>query len=175
MTEKRKSYKGDLDTELFRTDPCRFLEDAIKEYDRTSPLNHLTAFENDPIVEEPIVAFADGNDPIFQDFKNIIGEFHLTPREILEKYPFYQDESCRLCMEHCPGSAISKEGMSNIACLKNLRDEQTIKVKNLGLDEDLIGPAPSCGRCSTGVPCEVRIPPLVSRKDSAVKPSSGQA
>lgn len=324
MTEKQKSYKNDLDTELFREDPCRFLERAIKEYVSTSPLNHLTAFENEPIVEEPIVAFADGDDPIFQDFKKIIGEFHLTPREILEKHiaaknwrfgtvnsidsigivswalpltkktclverevplggsprynhsrwigirlyesveqyvasllevlqchalaptrskffeikqmpgnwmaanwserhiayasglgtfglnglmitsrgcavylgsvvcdkaltptprnpnplancPFYQDESCRLCIEHCPGSAISKEGRSNIACLKNLRDEQTIKVKNLGLDEGLIGPAPSCGRCSTGVPCEDRIPPLASRKDRAVKPSPAQA
>jgi epoxyqueuosine reductase len=300
---------GALDTELFRTDPCRFLENSIKHYIRDSPLNHLTAFNNLPIVDEPIVGFADGDDQIFQDLKTIIGEFHLTPREIMEKYiagkrwqfgapaniekigivswalplakevrvgertspfggspmynhsrwlgirlyecleqyvaslleilgcnavaptqsklfeikemggwmaanwserhvayacglgtfglnglmitsrgcavylgsavcdkalpptpraashvancPYYRDESCGLCIEHCTGFAIGKEGRSNIACLKNLRDEQAAKVRTLGLDKGLVGPAPSCGRCSTGLPCEDRIPPSV--------------
>lgn len=306
---------GELDTELFRIDPCRFLENAIKEYVRTSPLNHLTAFNNLPIIDEPIVGFADGDDPIFQDFKSIIGEFHLTPREIMEKYvagkrwqfgvttsidsisvlswalplnleirlseraspfggspmynhsrwigikfyenleqyvasllevlkcnavaptqsrlfeikempggwmaanwserhvayacglgafglnglmitsrgcavylssvicdriltptprsasrvancPFYQDGSCGRCIEHCTASAISKDGRSNIACLKNLRDEQAGNVRSLGLDKDLVGPAPACGRCSTGLPCEDRIPPLASKQSA---------
>ena len=64
---------GELDTGLFRTDPCRFIENAIKDYVRTSPLNHLTAFGNAPIVDEPIVAFADGDDPIFQEYKTTHG------------------------------------------------------------------------------------------------------
>jgi len=303
--------KGELDTEFFQVDPCRFIENAIKEFVRTSPLNHLTAYNNERIVSEPIVAFANGDDGIFQDFKTIVGEFHLTPREILEKYvtgknwrfsptknindvsviswalplnkktrsmeraaplggsprynhsrwigikfyenlehyvaallevlrtnavaptqskffeikempggwlaanwserhvayasglgtfglngliitsrgcavylgsvvcdkaltptprypnevancPFFYDGSCGNCIDHCPGSAISKEGRSNIKCLKNLRDEQWIKVKNLGLDKELVGPAPSCGQCSIGLPCEEKIPPLAS-------------
>lgn len=311
--DEMTQHAGELDTELFQVDPCQFLENAIKEYVRTSPLNHLTAFNNLPIVDEPIVAFANGDDRIFHDLKTIIGEFHLTPREIMEKYvvskrwrfgvtgsidnvgviswalpitretrliertspfggsprynhsrwigiklyenleqyvasllevlrcnavaptqsklfeikempggwmtanwserhvayasglgtfglnglmitsrgcavylgsvvcdkaltptprsvspvancPFYQDGSCGSCIEHCTGSAISKEGRSNISCLKNLRDEQAGKVISLGLDKDLIGPAPACGRCSTGVPCEDRIPPLASKK-----------
>jgi hypothetical protein len=73
-------------TELFPADPCRFLENAIGEYIRISPLNHLTAFNSLPIVDEPLVDFADGDDGIFQDLKTVIGEFHLTPREIMEKY-----------------------------------------------------------------------------------------
>ena len=302
-----------MDTELFQANPCRFIENAIKEFVHTSHLNHLTAFNNEPIVNEPIVAFANGNDRIFQDFKTIVGEFHLTPREILEKYivgknwrfsptkkldsisviswalpltketrlmertaplggsprynhsrwigirlyehlekyvasllevlrinavaptqskffeiketsggclaanwserhvayasglgtfglnglvitslgcavylgsvvcdielaptrrhpshmgncSFYQDGSCGQCIEHCPGSAISKKGRSNLTCLKNLRDEQGFKVRNLGLDKDLIGPAPSCGQCSIGIPCEDKIPTLASKK-----------
>lgn len=310
--DEMTQHGGELDTGLFRADPCRFLENAIKEYVRTSPLNHLTAFNNLPIVDEPIVAFANGDDRIFQDLKAIIGEFHLTPREIMEKYvaskrwrfsatgsidnisviswalpltrevrlgertapfggsprynhsrwigiklyesleqyiasllevlrchavaptqsklfeikempggwmaanwserhvayacglgtfglnglmitsrgcavylgsvvcdrtltptpraashvancPFYQDGSCGRCIEHCTGSAISKEGRSNTACLKNLRDEQSNKVISLGLDKELIGPAPACGRCSTSVPCEDRIPPLAAK------------
>ena len=305
--------RGGLDTQLFQMDPCRFIENAIKEFIYTSPLNHLTAFNNEPIVGEPIVAFANGNEQIFQDLKTIVDEFHLTPREILEKHvgsknwrfspttnidhisviswalpltketrrmertaplggsprynhsrwigirlyenlekyvasllevlrinavaptqskffeikemsggwlvanwsekhvayasglgtfglnglvitslgcavylgsvvcdielaptqrhpshmgncTFYQDGSCRQCIEHCPGSAINQQGRSNIKCLKNLRDEQWIKVKNLGLDKDLVGPAPSCGQCSIGVPCEEKIPPSTSKK-----------
>jgi len=305
--------QGRLDTGLFRENPCRFIENAIKEFVRTSPLNHLTAYSNEPIVDEPIVAFADGDDPVFQDLKTIVGAFHLTPREILEKYvagknwrfsptksirhvsviswalpltkktrrtertaplggsprynhsrwigvkfyenleqyvaallevlrinalaptqsrffeikempggwlaanwserhaayasglgtfglngliitsrgcavylgsvvcdkaltptprnpnhlancPFYHDGSCGHCIGHCPGSAISREGRSNIQCLKNLRDEQWIRVMNLGLDKELIGPAPSCGQCSVGLPCEEKIPSLTSEK-----------
>jgi epoxyqueuosine reductase len=302
-------HNGELDIDLFQSDPCRFLANAIKDYVRTSPLNHLTAFNNLPIVDEPVIAFANGDDPIFQDLKTVIGEFHLTPREIMEKYiegkrwrfgitnsvdsisvvswalpltyetrriertspfggsprynhsrwigiklyecveqyvasllevlrcnavaptqsklfeikempggwlaanwserhvayasglgtfglnglmitsrgcavylgsvvfdksltptpraasrvancPYYTDGSCGLCIEHCTGSAISKDGRSNVACLKNLRDEQAGKVISLGLDKELVGPAPACGRCSTGLPCEDRIPPV---------------
>jgi epoxyqueuosine reductase len=309
---------GNLDTALFRMDPCRFLENAIKQYVRTSPLNHLTSFDNAPIVEEPLVAFADGDDQIFQDLKTVIGEFHLTPREIMEKYvagknwrfgvtgainnigvvswalpiardtrvvertapfggssrynhtrwigirlyenvetyvasllevlgchavapthsglfeikempgdwraanwserhvayasglgtfglngliitsrgcavylgsvvcdraltptprhasrvgncPFYHDGSCGLCIERCTGSAISKEGRSNTACLKNLREVQASKMISLGLDKGLIGPAPACGRCSTRLPCESRIPRLASKKRASGK------
>jgi epoxyqueuosine reductase len=298
---------GGLETGLFQVDPCRFIETAIKNYVRTSPLNHLTAFNNVPIVDEPIVAFADGDDRIFQDFKNIIGEFHRTPREIMEKYIaskrwrfsvtgdinhigviswalpltqetrsdertapfggsprynhsrwigirlyehlsqyvaaflevlgcnavapteskffeikqmpgdwlaanwserhiayasglgtfglnglmitslgcavylgsvvcdraltatprsashvanclFYKDGSCGFCIDRCTASAINTEGRSNIVCLKNLRDEQAKKIISLGFDKGLVGPAPACGRCSTGLPCEDKIP-----------------
>jgi epoxyqueuosine reductase len=298
----------ELDTELFRTDPCGCLDKAIKAYVQTSPLNHLTAFDNAPIVDSPVVAFANGDDPIFMEYKNIIGDFHLTPRELLEKYvaaknwrfgakssmntigvvswalpltqetrlheraspfggsprynhsrwigirlyesvehfvasllevlgcnsvaptrsrffeiknmpegwlcanwserhvayacglgtfglnglmitshgcavylgsvvcdvdftptpraknhvancPYFQDGSCGFCIERCTGSAINSDGRSNTACLRNLRDEQSKTVVRMGLDKGLIGPAPSCGRCSTGLPCEERIPP----------------
>jgi epoxyqueuosine reductase QueG len=35
--------------------------------------------------DEPLVNFADGDDPLFQDFKTIIASTHLTPREALAK------------------------------------------------------------------------------------------
>jgi len=78
--------KNRLDVELFKSNPCLFLENAIKEYVATSPINCLTTFENAPIFDEPVVVFADGDDPIFQDLKTVIGDFHLTPREALEKH-----------------------------------------------------------------------------------------
>ena len=74
--------------EQFQVNPTLFLEKAIKEYVAASPSNRLTAFNNDPAFAEPLVGFADGDDPIFQEYKSaeIIGPFHYTPREILEKH-----------------------------------------------------------------------------------------
>jgi ferredoxin len=34
--------------------------------------------------DDPLVGFADAADPLFSEFKGIIGDFHLTPMEILE-------------------------------------------------------------------------------------------
>jgi epoxyqueuosine reductase len=299
---------GKLDTELFQADPNRFIENAIKEYVRTSPLNHLITFNNEPVFEEPVVVFGKGDNPVFQNLKTIIGEFHLTPLEVMEKHIkakrwrygvksslenlsviswalpvaektrtieskaafggstrynhtrwrgvpfanhlasyiavllevlghnavapcfstffeikempggwraanwserhiayacgmgtfglnglmitpkgcavylfsvvcdialtptpnsytshvanclFYQDGSCQQCLERCIATAISEQGRSNVTCAKNLGREQAEKLRNNGLDKNLIGPAPACGRCSNGVPCEHEIP-----------------
>lgn len=35
--------------------------------------------------DEPVIGFASTRDPIFQEFKNVIGDFHLTPVEIFGK------------------------------------------------------------------------------------------
>ena len=72
--------------ERFEANPLLFLENAIKEYVGTSPGNRLPAFNNDPIFDEPLVGFADGDDAIFREYKAIIGDFHLTPREALERH-----------------------------------------------------------------------------------------
>ncbi|MFC2005900.1 epoxyqueuosine reductase [Chloroflexota bacterium] len=72
-----------LNLEQFEINPCQFLEKAIKEYVAGSPSNQLPSFNNEPIFDEPLVGFADGDDAIFKDYKVIIGDFHLTPREAL--------------------------------------------------------------------------------------------
>ena len=75
-----------LDPERFEVNPALFLEKTVKEYVASSSKNRLTAFNDEPIFDEPLVAFADGDDPIFQDYKSVIGDFHLTPREALEMH-----------------------------------------------------------------------------------------
>ena len=72
-----------LNKERFEKNPALFLEHAIKDYVRTSPANRLTSFNDEPIFNEPLVGIADGDDPIFQEYKSIIGDFHFTPREVL--------------------------------------------------------------------------------------------
>lgn len=61
-----------------------FIEGAIKTYVRESPLNRLPSFDNEPIFDEPLIGFADADDPLFREYKSIIGEFHQTPREAFE-------------------------------------------------------------------------------------------
>jgi len=72
-----------LNKERFEKNPTLFLEHAIKDYVRTSPANRLTSFNDEPIFNEPLVGIADGDDPIFQEYKTLIGELHFTPREVL--------------------------------------------------------------------------------------------
>jgi epoxyqueuosine reductase QueG len=62
---------------------AQLIELEIKSFVRESPLNRMPGEENVPIFEEPLVKFADGNDPLFTEFKTIIGPNHLTPQEAL--------------------------------------------------------------------------------------------
>lgn len=78
----------DLNPEQFKKNPSIFLKKTIKHYVASSSYNRLPSFDNAPIFDEPLIGFADGDDVIFQKYKSqgIIREFHLTPREVLEKY-----------------------------------------------------------------------------------------
>lgn len=59
--------------------------DYVKNVVTESAENRLYLIDNSPIFDEPLVAFANGDDPIFSQYKTVIGNFHLTPREVLEK------------------------------------------------------------------------------------------
>ncbi len=72
--------------ERFQSDPAQFLEERIKDYVHHGPLNRLRALGGTPIFDEPLVGFADGDDPIFVQYKTIMGDFHLTPREALARH-----------------------------------------------------------------------------------------
>ncbi|MBI2953818.1 MAG: epoxyqueuosine reductase [Chloroflexi bacterium] len=64
----------------------RIIEDTIKRFVLESPKNSLTDIDGSPIFEEPLVGFADGDDALFLEYKSIIGDFHMTPREALERH-----------------------------------------------------------------------------------------
>jgi len=69
--------------ERLRTNPECFIRQQIKEIVRTSPDNRLSFMNGYKILDEPLVKFADGDDPIFMEYKTIIASTHLTPREAL--------------------------------------------------------------------------------------------
>lgn len=71
--------------EQFQTDSARFIEQTIKTFASTSPLNRLSFISDSIIFDEPLVKFADGDDPIFTEYQTIIAPTHLTPREALAK------------------------------------------------------------------------------------------
>ncbi|MFH1486244.1 MAG: epoxyqueuosine reductase [Chloroflexota bacterium] len=62
----------------------KLVADYIKKVAADSPENRLTLIDNSTIFDEPLVAFADGDDPLFTEYKTIIGQFHMTPREVFE-------------------------------------------------------------------------------------------
>jgi epoxyqueuosine reductase len=86
-----------------KTNPARFIDKAIKKYTAGSPLNRLPDYNNEPVIEEPLVGFADGYDPIFKEFKkdSIIGSFHLTP---LEAFNVYSEKQKKEITEKQPTS-----------------------------------------------------------------------
>jgi epoxyqueuosine reductase len=71
------------DIEKLKTNPSQFIRQKIKKFVRTSPDNRLPFFNNYVIWDEPLVNFADGDDPIFTEYKTIIAPVHLIPREAL--------------------------------------------------------------------------------------------
>ncbi len=61
--------------EVLREEICNFVS--------ASPDNRF-ADSDHPYFDEPLVGFAATDDPLFKEFKRIIGEFHLTPGEVLQ-------------------------------------------------------------------------------------------
>ena len=74
----RKGKPGTLER------PETFIERTIKEFVTGSEANRHQAPDG-CFFEEPLVGFADGDDSLFLQYKEIIGTFHRTPREVLEK------------------------------------------------------------------------------------------
>jgi epoxyqueuosine reductase len=68
---------------VFLKNPDRVIEQLIKNFVQTSELNRRIPLDHGVYWDEPLVGFASGNDPLFFDYKTIIGSFHLTPREMI--------------------------------------------------------------------------------------------
>lgn len=63
----------------------RWITEEIKRFVREDPDNRLNLLDGSYIFEEPLIGFVAGNDPIFYKLKEVIGEFHLTPKEAMTK------------------------------------------------------------------------------------------
>lgn len=54
----------------------------IQDYTASSPENSIKNEANEKAWDEPLVGFCRGDDPVYREYKNHIGEFHWTPLEI---------------------------------------------------------------------------------------------
>ena len=63
--------------------PEQFLERAIEKFVCENPGNRRRV-DRGKYWDTPLVGFASGDDPLFKQYKKIIGKFHYTPREIFD-------------------------------------------------------------------------------------------
>lgn len=65
------------------TDLAALARESLSRFVREAPSNRLgPAYGDEPFWGEPLVGFAAGDDPLFQDFKRTAGPEHWTPGEI---------------------------------------------------------------------------------------------
>jgi epoxyqueuosine reductase len=83
---KAKSVEDTQEKSRAGSSPNRFIEQIIESFVSSSPLNRLDAFEGAPIFERPLIGFADGDDPLFEEYKRVVHKDHYTPREILMRH-----------------------------------------------------------------------------------------
>ena len=67
----------------FSKDPERVIAREIVRFTQRSPWNRRKV-DGGKFWDRPLVAFAAGDDPLFKQYKKIIGRFHHTPQEIFE-------------------------------------------------------------------------------------------
>ena len=60
--------------------------EEIRRFAAESPANRFPD-STERYFDEPLVGFAAADDPLFTDYKRIIGDFHLTPRELVAAAP----------------------------------------------------------------------------------------
>ena len=68
---------------IFLKNPNSVLEHLIKNFVKENEQNRRTQLDHGLYWDEPLVGFASGSDPLFLEYKTLIGSFHLTPREII--------------------------------------------------------------------------------------------
>ena len=64
----------------FAEDPVKFIKKAIIKFTKENPGNKQKSGRG-KYWGAPLVGFASGNDPLFKEYKKIIGKFHFTPEE----------------------------------------------------------------------------------------------
>jgi epoxyqueuosine reductase len=60
-----------------------WITEEIRSFVRDDPENRLSGVDGSPIFDAPLVGFAAGDDEIFPQLKQVIGEFHLTPHQVM--------------------------------------------------------------------------------------------
>jgi len=65
--------------------PEKYLEEEIKRFVAEDEANRFTMIDNSPMFDEPLVGFADGDDKIFDIYKEVVGDFHWKPGDLMQQ------------------------------------------------------------------------------------------
>jgi len=77
------------------------IKELIQDFIATSPDNTMGDDHKSPAWDSVLVGFANGADPIWQQYKAYVGAFHWTPWEVFS--------------QHCPGESASPEDLTVIS------------------------------------------------------------
>ena len=116
-----------VNAEFIKRDPALFIEAVIKDYIATSPNNRMPDFAGEPIWDEPLIGFSRGDDPLFEEYKTIIGSFHMTPREALERHlkkkalGYYKPQDIGVVSFVLPATRATRESMQRETEICSLR------------------------------------------------------
>ncbi|MBI2907260.1 MAG: epoxyqueuosine reductase [Chloroflexi bacterium] len=94
-----------------KTVTAEIVSEFVKSLVKESEKNQLHLVDHSPIFDEPLVGFASGDDPLFSQYKTIIGDFHMTPREVMEKATGKNPEKLSIVSWILPISLCTKASM----------------------------------------------------------------
>ena len=60
----------------------RWLESVIIDFVTASPKNNLASHKEEQAFDVPLVGFSKGDDPLYESYKELVGPYHWTPKEI---------------------------------------------------------------------------------------------
>ena len=69
-------------TASHQEDPAVWIAKCVRDFVADSPDNHLQDPDRERAFDRPLVGFAAGDDPLFAAYKEHVGPFHWTPREL---------------------------------------------------------------------------------------------
>lgn len=61
-----------------------WIRNEVESYLERDEGNRLSRLDGSPIFQNPLIGFVSGSDSIFPRLKGVIGDFHLTPQEVME-------------------------------------------------------------------------------------------
>ncbi len=91
-----------------------WMENLIHEFISTSPHNTMQNDDADPAWDTALVGFASGADPIWQQYKEVVGAFHWTPWEVFN--------------QHNPGDPVCAEQLTVISWI--LPQRKPVRLSN---------------------------------------------
>src|SRR4030042_43019 len=71
-----------MTTEKQLDNPAARVEAIVKDFINNSPENTLQKWDNEKAFDRSLIGYSSGADPIFEDYRDHVGPFYMTPWEV---------------------------------------------------------------------------------------------